>query len=176
MIRTYCARITVLADPLHRQQGWLIAGPLRFRVSLGRSGITRCKREGDGATPAGSWRLLQAFVRRDGYRFGASGLKTKPIRRQDGWCDDVTSPRYNQPVTLPFRASHEDLWRSDHLYDVVIDSDWNRRPAIKGRGSAIFIHLRRLDGGPTAGCIALSPRDMRILWPYLGCRTRLIVH
>ena len=62
------------------------------------------------------------------------------------------------------------------VVDVVIDSDWNRRPAIRGRGSAIFIHLRRAEGGPTAGCIALSPRDMRILWPRLGRRTRLLVH
>jgi len=176
MPRTRFSRIDVYADPLNRQQGWLCAGRLRFRVSLGRSGITRAKREGDGATPAGCWRLLQAFARPDGHRFGANGLPLKPIRPRDGWCDDTASSRYNQPVTLPFRASHEEMWRHDHLYDVVIDSDWNRRPAIKGRGSAIFIHLRRTDRGPTAGCIALAPRDMRILWPCLGRRTRIIVH
>jgi len=176
MNRTRLSRIDVYADPLNRQQGWLVAGPLRFRVSLGRAGITRQKREGDGATPAGCWRLLQAFTRKDGHQFGTNGLKTTPIRRGDGWCDDVASPRYNQPVPLPCKASHEEMWRKDHLYDVVLDSDWNRRPAVKGRGSAIFIHLRRHDGGPTAGCIALAPRDMRILWPRLGRRTRLIVH
>jgi len=170
------ARIDVFADPRNRQRGWLVAGSLRLQVSLGRSGVTHNKREGDGATPAGCWRLLQAFARLDGHRFGANGLTMTPIRRQDGWCDDVRSPRYNQPVTLPFKASHEEMWREDRLYDLVIDSDWNRRPAIKGRGSAIFIHLRRADGGPTAGCIALSLRDMRILWPRLGRRTRIRVH
>ena len=176
MLRQRLTRIDIFADPLKRQQGWLMAGPFRFRVSLGRSGITRNKREGDGATPAGQWRLLQAFRRTDGHHFGANGLRTTPIRRDDGWCDDINSPRYNQPVRRPCRASQEEMWRQDHLYDLVIDTDWNRRPAIKGRGSAIFIHLRREDGGPTAGCIALSPRAMRILWPYLGCRTRVCVH
>ena len=176
MHRTRLARIDIFADPLNRQQGWLVAGPLRLRVSLGRSGVTHNKREGDGATPAGCWRLLQAFVRPDGHRFGTNGLKITPLRRHDGWCDDVASTRYNQPVPLPCKASHEEMWRQDHLYDAVIDSDWNRRPAIKGRGSAIFIHLRRTDSGPTAGCIALSPRDMRILWPRLGRRTRIRVH
>ena len=169
-------RIDVYADPMNRQQGWLIAGPLRFRVSLGRSGVTRHKREGDGATPAGCWRMMQAFFRRDGFRFGANGIPARPIRRDDGWCDDRHSGRYNRAVRLPCKASHEEMWRKDHLYDIVIETDWNRRPAIRGRGSAIFIHLRRTDGGPTAGCIALAPRDMRILWPRLHCRTRIIVH
>ena len=176
MLRRRLNAIHVYADPLNRQQGWLVAGPLRFRVSLGRSGITRNKREGDGATPAGRWCLLQSFARPDGFRFGTNGLQRSIIRRKDGWCDDVRSHRYNQPVSLPCPLSHEEMWRPDHLYDVVIDSDWNRKPAIKGRGSAIFIHLRRPDGGPTAGCIALSPRDMRILWPRLDRRTTIIVH
>lgn len=170
------SRIDVYADPCDRQKGWLVAGPLRFRVSLGRTGITRNKREGDGATPAGRWRLVQAFARPDGFRFGANGLPVRPIRRDDGWCDDMQSPRYNRPVRLPCSASHEEMWRKDRLYDVVIETDWNRRPAIRGRGSAIFIHLRRPDGGPTAGCIALSPRDMRILWPMLGRDTLIHVH
>lgn len=170
------SRIDVYADPLNRQQGWLVAGPLRFRVSLGRQGVTRAKREGDGATPAGCWRMVQAFFRRDGLQFGTSAIPRRPIRHHDGWCDDVRSPRYNRAVPLPCAASHEEMWRKDHLYDLVIETDWNRRPAIKGRGSAIFIHLRRPEGGPTAGCIALSPRDMRILWPKLTPRTRIIVH
>lgn len=176
MLHRRLSRIDVYADPMNRQQGWLVAGPFRFRVSLGRSGITRTKREGDGATPAGQWRLVQAFSRPGGFRFGANGIPARPIRRDDGWCDDMASPRYNRAVRLPCTASHEEMWRKDHLYDIVIETDWNRRPAIRGRGSAIFIHLRRDDGGPTAGCIALSPRDMRILWPHLGQRTRVIVH
>jgi len=169
-------RIDIYVDKLNRQQGWLVAGALRFRVSLGRAGITRNKREGDGATPAGCWRLAQAFFRRDGLRFGASAIPARPIRKHDGWCDDVRSSRYNRAVSLPCTASHEEMWRQDHLYDLVIETDWNRRPAIRGRGSAIFVHLRRPDGGPTAGCVALSPRDMRLLWPRLTLHTRLVVH
>lgn len=175
MHRHPVATIHIYADPLNRQRGWLIAGSLRLRVSLGRNGVTHQKREGDGATPAGRWHLMQAF-QRAGSGLGRNGLPLRLIRRDDGWCDDVGSGRYNRLIRLPSPLSHEDMWRNDHLYDGVIETDWNRRPAIRGRGSAIFIHLRRDDGGPTAGCIALSRRDLRLLWPRLNRRTLIIVH
>jgi L,D-peptidoglycan transpeptidase YkuD (ErfK/YbiS/YcfS/YnhG family) len=48
--------------------------------------------------------------------------------------------------------------------------DYNIRPAIRGRGSAIFFHLATDDLGPTAGCVALRPADMRRLLPRLARR------
>lgn len=92
-----------------------------------------------------------------------------------GWCDDRTSPYYNQEVSLPFAKSHEKLWREDHLYDLVIDTDYNRKPAIKGRGSAIFIHLARPNYTPTEGCIALKRRDLVRLIGMIDTRTRIHV-
>ena len=48
------------------------------------------------------------------------------------------------------------LWRSDHLYDFVIEIDHNTRPRIAGRGSAVFLHLARPNRSPTAGCVAID--------------------
>jgi L,D-peptidoglycan transpeptidase YkuD (ErfK/YbiS/YcfS/YnhG family) len=54
------------------------------------------------------------------------------------------------------------MWRQDNLYDLVLVLGYNRRPRVRGRGSAIFMHLAQSGYAPTAGCIALSARNMRI--------------
>ena len=131
--------------------------------ALGRSGTVAIKREGDGGTPVGRMRLLKLNVRRDHLPGPASAVPSGPIRRRDGWCDDPRDGRYNRPVRLPVSAGAETLWRDDRLYDVVGVLDWNLRPRIRGRGSAIFLHLARPGYAPTEGCIAVSPRDMRRL-------------
>ena len=141
--------------------------------ALGRSGTTHFKREGDGATPAGRFRLLGCFYRADKGRRPLSRLPTAAIRPADGWCDDPNDRRYNQPVRLPYPARHERLWRDDHLYDVVVDIACNRGPAIKGRGSAIFLHLARPDLAPTEGCVAVPPRMVARLLRKIGPNTRI---
>ena len=76
------------------------------------------------------------------------------------WCDSPEHPLYNRPVCLPFAASHEQLWREDHVYDVIIELGHNDAPVRANYGSAIFMHLTRDDKKPTQGCIALDPADM----------------
>jgi len=83
------------------------------------------------------------------------------LRSGWGWCETVGDRNYNRKVTIPYASAHEELKRADHLYDIVIETSHNRKPRIQGRGSAIFLHLARPDYGATAGCIALSLRDMR---------------
>ena len=80
------------------------------------------------------------------------------MRRNDGWCGGSAHGRYNCPIRLPSAAGHDSMWRDDHLYDIVGVLDWNFTPRIRGRGSAIFLHLCRPGFGPTAGCIALRRR------------------
>jgi L,D-peptidoglycan transpeptidase YkuD (ErfK/YbiS/YcfS/YnhG family) len=145
---------------------------VRLHCALGRSGLARAKREGDGATPVGLHRIETVLVRRDRFRTAAI---TRPLRPDMGWCDDPQAGAYNRPVALPCAASHERLWRDDGLYDVIGVLDWNRRPRIKGRGSAIFFHLARSDLAPTAGCVAITAADMRRLLPRLApfCRIHI---
>jgi L,D-peptidoglycan transpeptidase YkuD (ErfK/YbiS/YcfS/YnhG family) len=153
--------------------GTLTAGPLHARCALGRAGITSHKREGDGATPRGRFRLLAAMYRADRIARPKTHLPLTAIRPDTGWCDDPADPAYNQPVRLPYPAGHEQLWRGDHLYDVVIVLDYNIRPTIPGAGSAIFLHLAAPDFRPTAGCVAVSLGTMQRLLPRLGTETML---
>ncbi|MBO6717292.1 MAG: L,D-transpeptidase family protein [Rhizobiaceae bacterium] len=151
--------IAVRPRPDHRSQGLLTVGARTMRCALGRSGIAALKREGDGATPLASMRVVAGY-----YRPGRTHLKTllpmKPIRRDLGWCDLPSDRNYNRPVRLPYGGSHEGMYRKDHLYDVVLVLDWNLRPRTRGKGSAIFLHLARPGYTPTEGCVAVSARDM----------------
>jgi L,D-peptidoglycan transpeptidase YkuD (ErfK/YbiS/YcfS/YnhG family) len=99
----------------------------------------------------------------------------RAIRPSDLWSDDPADPRYNQPVRVPHRYSHERLRRADRLYDLVLLTDWNGAPARPGRGSAIFLHRWRRPGAPTAGCVALAPGVLRALARRLRPGARLVV-
>jgi L,D-peptidoglycan transpeptidase YkuD (ErfK/YbiS/YcfS/YnhG family) len=87
----------------------------------------------------------------------------------------VGDRNYNRLVRMPYAASHETMQRADHLYDIVVELSHNERPRIQGHGSAVFFHLRQADGGPTAGCIAVSLRDMRIILEHVSPRTRIVI-
>jgi L,D-peptidoglycan transpeptidase YkuD (ErfK/YbiS/YcfS/YnhG family) len=159
-------RIRPLAG--NRARGWLTAGSFRIPCALGPAGIIQVKREGDRGTPAGRFRLLWGYYRPDRSRPQAGGVPLRPMRRDQGWCEVPSSWRYNRPVRLPAADCTDKMWRDDHLYDLtfVLDQNFSRRS--KGRGSAIFFHLARADLTPTAGCVAISPSDMRKLAPRLA--------
>ncbi len=132
-----------------------------LRCALGRGGIVRDKREGDGATPVGRHPLRTVLFRPDREPAPETGLPVSPLSPADGWCDDPGDPAYNRPVRLPFAASHERMWRDDGLYDLVVVLGYNDDPVRPGAGSAIFMHVASPDYGPTEGCIALAPDDLR---------------
>jgi L,D-peptidoglycan transpeptidase YkuD (ErfK/YbiS/YcfS/YnhG family) len=157
------------------QRGRVSVGNLRFTCALGKGGTKRTKREGDGATPVGTYRLRSLWYRSDRIERPQTSLLIRATKQSDGWCDSSNHRRYNRPVSLPFNFSHELMWREDHLYDVVVEIGWNDRPAKPGRGSAIFMHLARPRYLPTEGCIALSKADMNKLLPRIGPKTRIII-
>ncbi|MFN3214460.1 MAG: L,D-transpeptidase [Henriciella sp.] len=138
------------------------AGNLISTCAIGRGGVVDAqdKREGDGATPRGAWRLKRVFYRADRIARPETNLPVISLRQSDGWCDAPHHPLYNRPVTLPFAASHENLWREDHAYDVIVELAHNDDPVVPGLGSAIFFHLQHEDGRPTEGCVAVSLEDM----------------
>jgi L,D-peptidoglycan transpeptidase YkuD (ErfK/YbiS/YcfS/YnhG family) len=155
----------VVVAPLagNRRRGLVVAGPLRAPCALGRTGTTRAKREGDGATPVGSFGLVGVYYRADRVPRPVTRLAAIPLRPDLGWCDDPADRSYNRPVRLPCPARHERLWRDDRLYDVVVVLDYNLARPRPGLGSAIFLHLAGPDFAPTAGCIAVAPAAMRRL-------------
>ncbi len=128
--------------------------------TIGRSGIIAEKVEGDGGTPVGRFPFRRVFFRPERLKAFETVLPLTPITRQDGWCDDVTHIDYNRHITLPHPARHEELWRDDNLYDVILVVGHNDEPPIAGKGSAIFVHLRSPDHKPTEGCVALDREDL----------------
>jgi L,D-peptidoglycan transpeptidase YkuD (ErfK/YbiS/YcfS/YnhG family) len=175
MRKTSLSRLTVRRRAGNSRQGWLAAGPLALPVALGRTGIKANKREGDGATPRGTFRLKRLWWRADRHARPATLLPSRRIGPQDGWCEDPADRHYNRPVTLA-PASHADrLARADDLYDFIIELDHTMRPRVAGRGSAVFIHVARARLAPTAGCVALERATLRRLLGRLGPRTRIMV-
>lgn len=171
-----CLRVRALpkCNGQHHR-GLLLAGHLALTCQLGRSGLKPQKREGDGATPRGRFGLLAGMFRSDRMARMASGLSLRPLRCDDGWCDDSHDRNYNRPLRLPSKAGHEALWRGDGVYDIVLVTSHNQRPRRNGGGSAIFVHISSADFGPTAGCIALERQALRRLLPRLapGCRVEI---
>lgn len=141
----------------------LHVGGKSYACVIGKGGIVDDKAEGDGATPRGMFPLRQVLYRADRTEAPITGLDVSAITKEDGWCDDPKSERYNERVLLPFDASHETLWRDDHAYDLLVVIGYNDKPVIPGKGSAIFLHLMHDDGRATEGCVAVSSGDMREL-------------
>ncbi len=131
-----------------------------LRAALGRGGVRADKQEGDGATPAGLLPLRRVLYRADRIKPPACGVPSEPLSPDDGWCDDTDDRAYNRMVRLPHAARHEALWRADAVYELVGVLGWNDAPPVRGRGSAIFLHVARPDFAPTEGCIALDRTDL----------------
>jgi len=165
----------VRKSPTSHTQGLLIADGRVLRCALGRSGIGIKRGEGDGITPLGSHRLVEAYIRVDRVPFRASHFPLSTIEENDGWCDAEGDANYNCHVELPYPASHERMMRDDHLYDVVVVMDHNVTRRMTIGGSAIFFHLAHDDYRPTEGCVAISRKDMLWLLPQIGPDTVMVV-
>lgn len=142
---------------------------LHAACCIGLNGLTLNKMEGDNCTPIGTWPFRRVFYRADKQDTPLTQLPLTRITKQMGWCDDPKdNDNYNKLVELPYLYSHEKLWRDDDLYDIIVELGYNDRPPIKGRGSAIFMHVMARDGSPTAGCISLRKNDLLNLISLVG--------
>ncbi|MBU2091200.1 MAG: L,D-transpeptidase family protein [Alphaproteobacteria bacterium] len=157
--------------------GRLMVGDAVFPCALGRAGLIRAteKREGDGGTPLGIWPLRRLFYRPDRLPTPETGLVSVPLTPQHGWCDAPADPAYNRLVTLPYPASHEEMWRQDAVYDLVVELGYNDDPVQPGSGSAIFLHIARDGYLPTEGCVALAEADLLAVLRLCGPESRMII-
>jgi L,D-peptidoglycan transpeptidase YkuD (ErfK/YbiS/YcfS/YnhG family) len=167
--------VDILVSPAGRGRGTLLWGAATYRCALGRGGIRADKREGDGATPAGSLPLRRLIYRADRLERPETVLAAAPMAPADGWCDDPADSEYNRQVRLPYPGRAEALWREDGIYDLVVVLGWNDDPVVPGRGSAIFLHVARPDYAPTQGCVALALGDLMGLLEEVAHDTRLCV-
>lgn len=168
-------RVSRSLPAIAKSSGFALVGGVRIPCVLGRSGVVSHKREGDGGTPRGVFRVLGGYFRADRTRRPRSVVPLRPTRSDDGWCDDPNSFSYNRPVRLPTAVRCERMTLPDPVYDIVLPTSYNVAPRKLGAGSAIFIHLRRADGDATEGCVAFSADDMRRLLPRLSRNVRILV-
>jgi L,D-peptidoglycan transpeptidase YkuD (ErfK/YbiS/YcfS/YnhG family) len=155
-------------------RGFLKLGQFFVGCVLGPAGAVWRKKEGDLATPRGSFSPLIGQYRADRVLRPTSFQILKPTRRSDAWCDDRASFQYNRHSAAPVRFGHEKLWLEASTYDIVLPLDYNYHPRRLNAGSAIFLHLTD-DFGPTAGCIAVSLRDMRKILNQISAAAKLNV-
>ena len=133
---------------------------LKFKCALGKAGIGKKKQEGDNVTPSGTFKIVKIYYRSDRIKKISSKFKAIEITKNMGWCDDPNSKYYNQLINLPSRYSHEKLFKKKNIYDIIVVLNYNMKPVIKNKGSAIFIHIAKKNYRPTQGCIALKKIDL----------------
>ena len=143
------------------------AGP--FEARLGRNGLSSDRREGDGTTPTGTYRIGRTMYGNEpnpGVRFAY-----RRLRCGDWWDEDPSSPTYNsfQHVRCgtrpPFGGASEGMWQQPRPYPFLAVIEYNMRPVVPGRGSGIFLHAQT--GGPTIGCISLRRSELRAVLRWL---------
>jgi L,D-peptidoglycan transpeptidase YkuD (ErfK/YbiS/YcfS/YnhG family) len=161
---------------IHCSGKMIIINGSSYRCAIGRAGMTENKREGDLATPVGTFQLRACYYRPD--RITPPPITQLPLialAPNDGWCDDAGHALYNKPVKLPFDASHEKLWRDDHAYDLIVPLGYNDDPIIAGKGSAIFWHLAQPDWQGTEGCVAIEKEAMLEMLRYCSTQTTMLI-
>jgi L,D-peptidoglycan transpeptidase YkuD (ErfK/YbiS/YcfS/YnhG family) len=155
--------------------GRLSFGQTTIPCLLGRNGRTHLKREGDGASPVGVWNLGGVYFRADRLPRLVTRLPVRISKPVDAWCEDPRDGRYNRKISLPPGEGNETFWRADEAYDIVIPTNHNARPRVRGAGSAIFFHLTRKGSSVTAGCVAVSVHDMRKILARCSAVTCLVI-
>ena len=143
-----------------KKSGYLKYKNFKFRCALGKGGIKQKEREGDFITPKGKFKLIKIYYRSDRVKKINSTLKKIKIKKNMGWCDDVSSNYYNKQIKINKKISHEKLHRKDNVYDIIVVLNYNLNPIIKGKGSAIFLHVAKKNYNKTQGCIALKKNEL----------------
>ena len=147
-----------------------VGGPYPARV--GRNGLRRNRREGDGTTPIGTFRIgpvMYGNLPNPGVKF-----RYRRVVCGDWWDEDPASPTYNSFRHVPcgrrppFRVSGPGMWQSPGAYPYLAVVEFNMHPVVPGRGSGIFLHAQT--GGPTSGCISVRRSDLVRVLRWLSPR------
>ena len=138
-------------------------------------GISKKKREGDLCTPAGKFIFESLLFRKDRIKNIKSQIKKKIITKNMGWCDDPRSKKYNKLIKFPFSGKAEKLFLKKNFYDLILVINYNRKPIVKNRGSAIFLHLTDKKFSPTKGCLAIEKKDFLKILPEIEKKTKIII-
>ena len=153
----------------------LIFNKYKVKCAIGKRGIFKEKKEGDNATPRGEFKIKSLFYRKDRVLNLKSKLKKKIIKKDMGWCDDISSKFYNKLIRFPFIGRAEKLYLRRNIYDIILTLNFNTNPTRKNKGSAIFIHIASKKYNSTKGCVAISKINMRKLLKYINRNSRILI-
>ena len=147
----------------------------KLKCAIGKSGIVSSKKEGDLATPKGTFELGTLYYIKDNSQALKCKIKKKIIKKKMGWCNDSRSKKYNHEISFPFKYGAEKLYRKDKIYDLFINIKYNSCPVVKDKGSAIFLHIADNKYKPTKGCIAISKNDFLKILPLINNKTKISI-
>lgn len=155
-----------------------------YEVTVGKNGLSDSKKEGDGTTPIGEFELYNTIFYR-GDRLNVTIIENRnyslrtTVKKNLAWCDDSESENYNKLIDLTKNQicqSYELLHLGDdYMYDIVIPINYNMNPTVKGKGSAIFMHIQRSKDAPTDGCVAFTAEDLIEIVKKLTHDTKVII-
>jgi D-alanyl-D-alanine dipeptidase len=152
-----------------------------INIKLGRNGLgwgiglhitpkdaKYIKKEGDGKAPAGIFRLKQAF----GYVPFKMDYPYKVYKETDHCIDDVKSKLYNKivdstKIKRDYKSKeHMKFPKNYYKYGIVVNHNHiDEEGAVKGAGSCIFIHIKKV---PTAGCTVMSESEIKEILRWLN--------
>ena len=147
----------------------------KLKCSIGKSGLTYSKKEGDLATPKGLFKLGLLYYRKDRIKLTKCSVKKRVIKKNMGWCNDSKSKKYNQEISFPFNYKAEKLYRKSKIYDIFFNIKYNHFPIINEKGSAIFLHLIDKKYRSTSGCIAIKKKDFLKILPLISNKTKILI-
>ena len=130
---------------------------LEAPCGYGKLGLTENKREGDKKTPVGAFPILHAFGNKPN---PGTAMKWCSVTPSSYWADDVNQPKIYNTWVESAKKIHGEHLADYYQYDYAMAVGYNADPAVPGRGSAIFVHVKSRNRWTTAGCISLERRDM----------------
>ena len=148
----------------------------KLKCCIGKSGTKKAKKEGDLATPKGTFKLGPLYYRKDRIKLPKCKIKKKIIKKNMGWCNDSKSSRYNKEINFPYNYSAEKLYKKENTYDLILLIKYNVSPVIKKRGSAIVLHIAKKNYQPTQGCVAISKKNFLRIITLINNKTSIMIN
>ena len=147
----------------------------KAKCAIGKRGIGIKRKEGDLITPKGKHKIKYILYRKDRIRKIQSKIKKIVITKSMGWCDDPKSKDYNKLIKLPTNYKYEKLYRKENIYDLILVLNFNMRPTVKKKGSAIFIHIAKKNYKKTEGCVAVNKVSLLKIIKKLKNNTKVLI-
>ncbi|WP_432180032.1 L,D-transpeptidase family protein [Streptomyces sp. NBC_00063] len=149
---------------------------------VGSNGVVpgSTRRQSTYTTPSGTYTLTEGF----GVEAGGTNMPYTRVDSTQWWVEDPESKFYNSmhtaagadfPLTESGDRGSEHLINYPTQYAKALVINFNRWPAVPGRGAGIFLHVN--GSGATAGCVSVPRATMdRIMsWVQPGAHPRIAI-